>query len=460
MRRRKRTLTPSVNGNLHLEFNGKNLTSHAGLELFHRYLRSTQFNKMLREAFRGHGLGGDFGLVPMVRLLVIMFWIGGRRVAHLSWVSRDPLVRRVVGLMELPHKRTVSRWLGRFRERHMACFRRLNLVLIAARLRTMKLKKVTVDLDGTVLSTGLQVARAERGYNPHHRKVPSYYPLLGHIAETGQFVFCKNRSGNVHDGKGSDRWIREIVRDLRNELGAKLGIEYRMDAAFFREDVIKMLGRKDCLYAVKVPLWRWLDLLPKIQMRTQWKQVTDDVDGFETTLKIPKWNMTLRVACYRKRVFHETKKNFQLDIFHENDGTYEYSAMATNSDRDIRKLWHFMAGRGAQEKSIADLKDGMAFASIPSKQYGANSAWQWLSITAHNLYRDFQIESGLATFRGENDKTTYYHIIQSVKTARFEWMNVAGALLQLAKGRTLRIAASPGIEKRFRDGLEGLSSAA
>lgn len=317
MRREKRTLTPSVNGNLHLEFDGKNLTSHAGLELFHRYLRSTRFNQMVRSSFRGHGFGGDFGFGTMIRLFIALFWVGGRRVAHLSWISHDPMVHRIIGLDKLPHKRTVSRWLGRFRERHMIGFRKLNLSLIGARLRTMKLKKVTVDLDGTVVSTGLQVERAARGFNPHHRKVPSYYPLLGHIAETGQFFFCKNRSGNIHDSNGADRWIREMVRDLRGELGDDIGIEYRMDGAFFRRDVIEMLERKKCTFAVKTPLWRWLDLLPKIQMRVKWKRISDDVEGFETTLKIPQWDMTLRVACYRKRVFHETNKNFQLDLFND-----------------------------------------------------------------------------------------------------------------------------------------------
>jgi hypothetical protein len=29
-----------------------------------------------------------------------------------------------------------------------------------------------------VVSTGLQVKRAFRGFNPHHRKVPSYYPII------------------------------------------------------------------------------------------------------------------------------------------------------------------------------------------------------------------------------------------------------------------------------------------
>ncbi|MBK7952000.1 MAG: hypothetical protein IPK00_25415 [Deltaproteobacteria bacterium] len=36
---------------------------------------------------------------------------------------------------------------------------------------------MTIDLDGTVVRTGNCVDGAERGYNPHHPKDPSYFPL-------------------------------------------------------------------------------------------------------------------------------------------------------------------------------------------------------------------------------------------------------------------------------------------
>jgi len=44
MRRRKRTLIRRVNADLALEFGDERLTSHAGLELFARWLRSIRFN--------------------------------------------------------------------------------------------------------------------------------------------------------------------------------------------------------------------------------------------------------------------------------------------------------------------------------------------------------------------------------------------------------------------------------
>jgi hypothetical protein len=73
----------------------------------------------------------------------------------------------------------------------------------AAKLRNLRLSRVTLDFDGTVLTTGYKVGWAFRGYNPHKRYAPSYYPLLCHVAQTGQFLHVRNRPGNVHDSKGA-----------------------------------------------------------------------------------------------------------------------------------------------------------------------------------------------------------------------------------------------------------------
>src|SRR5206468_1565216 len=54
----------------------------------------------------------------------------------------------------------------------------------------------------------------------------------------------------------------------------------------------------------------------------------------------------------------------QLDLFSPDDGHYEYSAVATNQTLAIAPLWHFMAGRGAHEKTYAELKQHFAFAAI------------------------------------------------------------------------------------------------
>lgn len=84
MRRRKSDLTARVNGNLRLEFGDVTLTSYAGLELFGRYLRQSHFNHLIRKARADAPSGGDFGVVAMIRLLLALVVLGGRRLRHLA----------------------------------------------------------------------------------------------------------------------------------------------------------------------------------------------------------------------------------------------------------------------------------------------------------------------------------------------------------------------------------------
>jgi hypothetical protein len=69
-------------------------------------------------------------------------------------------------------------------------------------------------------------------------------------------------------------------------------------------------------------------------------------------LPIQQWDLTERVVVYRKRIHHQSPKNFQLDLFSPDDGTFEYSAVTTNESLLLWALWDFMSGRGAQEKTF------------------------------------------------------------------------------------------------------------
>src|SRR5207245_489136 len=79
--------------------------------------------------------------------------------------------------------------------------------------------RLPLDVDGTVVRTGATVAWAFRGFNPHHRKDLSYYPLVAHVAQTGHILRLKNRPGNVHDSKQSAAFLRELIEAVRARLG-------------------------------------------------------------------------------------------------------------------------------------------------------------------------------------------------------------------------------------------------
>jgi len=115
-----------------------------------------------------------------------------------------------------------------------------------------------LDLDGTVLRTGLCAEGAERGFNPHHPKDKSYYPLTAHLAQTGQLLAVENRPGNAHDSEGAHEMLAFLVNDLRTQLASR-HLEVRFDGAFFHREILEFLETEGLEYAIKTPLWDWLD---------------------------------------------------------------------------------------------------------------------------------------------------------------------------------------------------------
>ena len=165
-------------------------------------------------------------------------------------------------------------------------------------------------------------------------------------------------------------------------------------------------------------------------------------------LELHPWNTFQHVVIYRKKVRHRAPKNYQLDLFDPADGHWEYSAVATNLALSPSRLWHFMCGRGAHEKLIGELKSGLAFDTIPTHHYGANSAWQQLVVLAHNLLANFQIETGAARC-GRSRTYAALHVLQSAQTLRFELFHRAGELVRPNGGAVLRLAANDQVRRRF-----------
>lgn len=427
-------------------YEAEGLTSYAGLELIRQYFVKLGLSGRIRRYVGSRLSDSDYGTVSMVLLILMLIISGGRRIRHLGYLSSDPVVLRGCGLTRLPTARTAGRWLAGFDEKALSGLAELNESLTLSVIRESRLGRLTLDIDGSVVSTGLQVEGAQRGYNPHRRKVPSYYPISAYEAQTGQVLAVANRPGNVHDGKASVGFIEQLIERLRTELGARLILEFRMDGAFFRKDVFEVLARDRRIeYAIKVPFYHWLGLKAVIAKRRRWSRVDDTVSCFEHRLDA--WGKR-RVVIYRKRIYHKSAKNYQLDLFDPDDGYYEYSAVTTNRPVSGRTLWYYMGARGTHEKVYGELKGGFAFDSIPSQKYGANSAWQWFSILAFNLTRGFQ-RATTATPRNANRKRRTLWRFDSIQSLRYQCLHRAGLLIRPQGRLTLDVGVAETVKNRF-----------
>ena len=440
------TLRRVVKRELPIEFVHHDLTSYGGLELVRRYLHRLDVMARVRQAVAA--VPSDYGGARLALLVVALFYVGARRLEHLRYLAGDPLIARFAGLARVPTAHTVSNWLKQFTQATLAPLIQLNHDLVAEAITKLKLPRLTVDVDGTVVCTGAKVQWAFRGFNPHHRKHLSYYPLVAHLAQTGHILRLKNRPGNVHDSKQAVAFLRELIDGLHTRFGRPVPLEFRMDAAFFQRDILRLLARRRCAYAIKVGYWTWLPLKQLAADARTWIPLGPGVTGFEHDLVIPQWNLRLRVMIYRKHVQHQTVKNFQLDLFTPDDGHFEYSAVATNMTLGLPALFAFACGRGAQEKTLAELKGEFALDVVPTNHYGANSAWQQLSVLAYNLARNFQLDT-FAEPKRRSRKRTYAYLLRSLRTLRFLVIARAGRLTRIGGRNVLRLAENPATQALY-----------
>ena len=405
MRLRIGVLRQRVKANLPIEFVPQRLTSYGGLELIRRYFRRLDLRRRADQVLAAAGVRSDYGSGRVLLLVLALLVVGARRLEHLQYIGGDPLVGRLCGLRRLPTARTVANWLKQFTQRGVQALRTLNRDLLGAHLRRLGLARLTIDVDGTVISTGSQVAWAFRGFNPHQRKKPSYYPLLAHLAQTGQILDLRNRPGNVHDSRGAARFLSALITDLRQRLGRAVALEFRMDAAFFQQEVLRLLQRRGCEYAIKVGFWKWVGLKARVAAQREWTRLTDVLSAFEATVPCTPWGLTLRVVIYRRRVQHETRKNFQLNLFSPDDGHFEYSAVTTNKALGPGALWDFMAGRGAQEKTLPSSRASLPSMSCrptttaPTAPGNSSASWRTICCVASSSTRSPPPSRGVASGR-------------------------------------------------------------
>ena len=184
-----------------LSFEDQQLTSFSGLIIFQALFARLQLKRRLSGCFEHLRLTPIFGHGVMVLLLVVHLLLGYRELRDIRYYQDDPLVRRVLGLTRLPDASTLSRALANTDQASAEKLRRLCRCLVLERLARLELQRITVDFDGSVLSTGRFAEGAAVGFNRKKKGQRSYYPLFCTLSQTGQILDVWHRPGDaIHPG--------------------------------------------------------------------------------------------------------------------------------------------------------------------------------------------------------------------------------------------------------------------
>jgi hypothetical protein len=428
-----------------VSFEDHRLTSFAGLVLFIALFRRLRLMQRLRRCFVAADRERVFGLARVVLQLVIHVQLGFRRLRDRDYYANDPLIARALGVSKIPDVSTITRTLAQAGPGEISRLSGLVRDMTLERIETERLARVTIDFDGSVLSTKGHAEGTAIGFNPKHRGARSYYPLFCVISQLGMFLDRLHRAGNVHDSNGSLEFIRTCITGVRGRLPRAI-LESRLDSAFFNEKVLELLEALGVEYGVAVPFASYAGLKHRVHSRERWCRIDDEWSFFEIDWRPKKWSEKRRLICIRRRRAGRRKGPLQLDLFEPVDPEFDFKVIVTNKTTQAENVLHFFNGRGLNESVYGEAKQFAGLDYIPCRRRAANEIFTLSTMLAHNLGRELQMQVAEPTRRTTPTRAPHYEL-KTLGTLRHLLLRQAGRLTR-PQGRLCLSTAASGIARR------------
>ena len=233
-------------------------------------------------------------------------------------------------------------------------------------------KPFTIDMDSTICQVyGSDKQGAAYGYT----KVLGYHPLLATRADTGEILHVRQRKGSAGSGRGTKRFIEELVARVRRA-GASGAVTLRADSGFFSWKTIETLKAKNVKFSITVPqnptVARNIGEIPG----EAWTPISYP-EGGEAHVAETVYDKE-RLIVRRTRLVGD-----QAALWPD----WRYHAFITNREGGPIFLDADHRRHAVVELAIRDWKQGSGANHCPSGVFPANAAWTLIAALAHNLTR-------------------------------------------------------------------------
>ena len=180
---------------LTIRFEEQTLTSFADLVVFQHFFNRLRLKQRLRGCFEHLNASAAYRHHGVMLLLVVHLLLGYRELRDLRYYQDDEMVKRVVSSKRLPEVSTVSRRLAQADQRSVASVQAENRRLVLDRAVTLALARVTVDFDGSVLSTGRRAEGTVVGFNKKKEGSTQLLSTVCHVGSERPGARCASPSG-------------------------------------------------------------------------------------------------------------------------------------------------------------------------------------------------------------------------------------------------------------------------
>lgn len=438
-----------------IDFEDQTLTSFSGLALLDVFFDTIDFKTTLQSVFKRQKKQGIYRPWKIFLILIIHVMLGYRRIRDNRFYANDPLIKRLVGIAVFPDTATISRTLSGCDEQAVEGLRDTMQQQV---LNTYTGTRITLDFDGSVITTKRRAEMTAVGFNRKQKGKRSYYPLFCTLAQTGQVFDVLHRSGNVHDSNGAvDFFVKQYDAIYRRREFFRA--ESRMDSAFFSDKMVNTLNGFDVDFTISVPFYRFTKLKQMVEEQRNWEEIDKNTSYFERDWRPDSWDKEFRFIFVRQKKKLQSKEPIQLDIFLPDEFNHDYKVIVTNKMESAASVINYHEGRGSQEGVIGELKSEAMLDYIPFKRWIPNKLFLLAAVYAHNLSRQFQMINSEKLHRN-TDKRSQILPFEKLGTIRKTLIIRAGRITRPQNVLTLTISATKDVKQLIKATFKRLRKAA
>jgi hypothetical protein len=323
----------------------------------------------------------------------------------------------------VPDPTTLGRFLDRFTLGHLGQLNRA-LEQLFARVQPLlaRTQQTTLDLDSTYVEHHGPAGSRQGATKAYGGRV-AWHPLCCFVAETGEWLHAKLRSGRAHSSKGAKRFLDECLRRL--PVGIRVFL--RADEGFYGDAFLSELERRQLTYAVGVPLLRSvrerIAAIPEAGWGPSSYREGSTVASFAWRTK----------TASRERRFVVRRDPLEPGSQLSLEGQeWHYWVLVTNDgERSADALEVWQRGKANVENRIKEAKLGLGLDNLPARSFHANWAYLLVTLLAYNLLCWLKLLALPA-----REQTSY------AKRLRFRFIAVAASVGRSGRRLVLRLSAS------------------
>jgi hypothetical protein len=377
---------------IQIEFTDQQLSPHAGTAPFWTFLHHSGWRELVEQCLPHPMPTSNNALLPITKAISFVQGLlcGAKKLTHVAYLRRDPLLPALLGIKRVPSQSTLTRFFQGFTSagKNLACFR--PLFAWAMQKLPSKREGYALDLDSTRLlhEDGHQDGVAV-GYTRFGTK-PCLHPLLAIFSEVRLVAGFWLRSGNSACANNVEAFFLDLWDNLPTHLRLRV---VRADSGFYSAALMHLWVKLKINFIVVAKLTQPVQSL--LRRETQW--LPTGIDGTEVAEldhREADAPATTRFLAIRHRLEDKTSRaggKLLIDC-----PGYLYQVLVTNLPRVVQPVdvWRDYNGRAACENVIKELDAGYGLPQLVCQDFWATEAALSFGVLAHNLIVLFERKLG------------------------------------------------------------------